>query len=143
MIRFGKTCIVHTSDFAHLEIHNNHTEWHRFDKGIMVLQSLKVSHIFVIPKRFYESLQLKIGCVNNACFPNLVRYIVAILDGFVTLNTVALNFHSVKLVTSANMYSSLMIHPDLKSSYMHFKYSSFLQWKMCYKFSQYYYASLS
>ena len=24
--RFGKTCIVHTSDFAHLEIHKNHRE---------------------------------------------------------------------------------------------------------------------
>ena len=23
---FGKTCIVHTSDFAHLEIHNNHKQ---------------------------------------------------------------------------------------------------------------------
>ena len=87
----------------------------RFDKGIVVLQSLKVSCLFVIPKRLYESLQLKIGCVNNACFPNPVTYIVAILYDFVTLNTVASNFHSVKLVTSANMYSSLMIHPDLKS----------------------------
>ena len=25
---FGKTCIVHTSDFAHLEIHKNHREWY-------------------------------------------------------------------------------------------------------------------
>ena len=23
---FGKTCIVHTSDFAHLDIHKNHSE---------------------------------------------------------------------------------------------------------------------
>ena len=26
--RFGKTRIVHTSDFAHLEIHKNHREWY-------------------------------------------------------------------------------------------------------------------
>ena len=114
----------------------------RFDKGIVVLQSMKVSRLFVIPKRFYESLQLKIGCVNNARFPNLVTYIVAILDDFVTLNTVALNFHSVKLVTSANMYPSQMIQQHLKSRYMLFKYSSFLQCKICCKFCQYYYASL-
>ena len=25
---FGKTCIIHTSDFAHLEIHKNHREWY-------------------------------------------------------------------------------------------------------------------
>ena len=26
--RFGKTCIVHTSDFDHLEIYKNHREWY-------------------------------------------------------------------------------------------------------------------
>ena len=26
--KFGKMCIVHTSDFAHLEIHKNHSEWY-------------------------------------------------------------------------------------------------------------------
>ena len=26
--RFGKMCIVHTSDYAHLEIHKNHREWY-------------------------------------------------------------------------------------------------------------------
>ena len=26
MTGFGKTCIVHTSDFAHLEIHKSHRE---------------------------------------------------------------------------------------------------------------------
>ena len=26
--RFGKTCIVHTSDFSHLEIHKYHRERH-------------------------------------------------------------------------------------------------------------------
>ena len=25
--RFGKTCIVHTSDFEYLEIYKNHNEW--------------------------------------------------------------------------------------------------------------------
>ena len=25
---FGKTCIVHTSDFAHLEFHKNYREWY-------------------------------------------------------------------------------------------------------------------
>ena len=28
MTGFGKTCIVHTSDFAYLMIHKNHTEWY-------------------------------------------------------------------------------------------------------------------
>ena len=28
MTRFGKMCIVHTSDFANLEIHKNHREWY-------------------------------------------------------------------------------------------------------------------
>ena len=78
----------------------------KFDKGIVILQSLKVSHLFVIPKRSYESLQLKIGCVINTHFPNPVTYnnniMVAILDNFVTLNTAALNIHSVKLVTSGS-----------------------------------------
>ena len=27
MTRFGKTCIFHTSDFVHLEIHKNHKQW--------------------------------------------------------------------------------------------------------------------
>ena len=40
---FGKTCIVHTSNFAYLEIHKNHREWYtalklsRILKGIVVL----------------------------------------------------------------------------------------------------------
>ena len=25
---FGKACIVHTSDFSHLKIHKNHSEWY-------------------------------------------------------------------------------------------------------------------
>ena len=74
----------------------------RFDKGIVILQSLNVSHLFVIPTISYGSLQLKIGCVINTHFPNPVTYIVAILDDFVILNTAALNIRSVKLVTSGN-----------------------------------------
>ena len=37
---FGKTCIVHTSDFSHLEIHKNHRERHtdfRGGKGVVDL----------------------------------------------------------------------------------------------------------
>ena len=47
-------CLVHTSDFAHLEIHMNHTEWYTEietfsdDKGIAVLQPLKVLLLSVI-----------------------------------------------------------------------------------------------
>ena len=34
-------------------------EMFRDDKGIVILQSLKVSHLSVIPNRFYESPKLK------------------------------------------------------------------------------------
>ena len=48
------------------------------DKGIIVLQSLKVSHISVIPDRFYESPKLKTWmcelCTLNFFFPNPVTY---------------------------------------------------------------------
>ena len=37
-------------------------------RGIVVLQSVKVSHPSNIPNRFYETPKLKIGCVNYACF---------------------------------------------------------------------------
>ena len=39
------------------------------DKGIVVLQSLNVSHLFVIPTIFYGFKSLKIACVNYAHFP--------------------------------------------------------------------------
>ena len=39
------------------------------NKGIVALQSLNVSHLFVIPNRFYESPNLKNGCINYARFP--------------------------------------------------------------------------
>ena len=48
--------IVHTSNFAHLEIHKNHREWYetfRNDKGLLV------SHLSHIPNRFYELPKLK------------------------------------------------------------------------------------
>ena len=28
VIGFGKTCIVHTSDFEYLEVYKNHIEWY-------------------------------------------------------------------------------------------------------------------
>ena len=67
-----ETYLVHTSDFAHLEIHKKpqgkvyRFETFRYDKRIVVLQSLNVSHLFVILKIFYESQKLKTGCVNYA-----------------------------------------------------------------------------
>ena len=36
--RFGKTCIVHTSYFAHLEIHKNHREWYTALKLSMMIK---------------------------------------------------------------------------------------------------------
>ena len=44
-------------------------ETFRNDKGIVVLQSVKVSHLSIIPNRFCESPKLKIGCMNYARFP--------------------------------------------------------------------------
>ena len=59
---FGKRCIVHTSDFEYLEIYKSHNEWYTCrveifweDRGVVVLQYLKVSHLSNIPNRFYES----------------------------------------------------------------------------------------
>ena len=47
---FGKMCVVHTSHFAHLEFHKNYMDWCRFEtfrneKGIVVLQILKISYL--------------------------------------------------------------------------------------------------
>ena len=41
---------AHTPNFAHLKIHKNHRKWYRLeafknDKGIVVLQSLTISHV--------------------------------------------------------------------------------------------------
>ena len=50
--RFVKMCIVHTSDFANLEIHKNHIEWYtdlklfRDDKGIAFL--MRVAHTYTV-----------------------------------------------------------------------------------------------
>ena len=57
-------CIVHTFDCAHLEVHKNTGNGNqicnlRNDKGVVVLQSLKVSHLSVWPNRFYKSPKLK------------------------------------------------------------------------------------
>ena len=74
MTGFGKTCIVHTSDFVHSEIYKNHDEQytrvkiHRDDRGRVVLQSLEVSHLMIIPNRFYESPKLKIWMCELCTF---------------------------------------------------------------------------
>ena len=66
--------IVHTSDFAHLEIHKNHGDWHteKIFLGmikIVVLQSLQVSYVSIIHKKFCESPKLKqCMCGLYACF---------------------------------------------------------------------------
>ena len=56
-------CIVHTSDFANLEIYKYgmvySLETFKIDKRIVYLQSLKVLVVYVIPNRFYESPNLK------------------------------------------------------------------------------------
>ena len=69
---FGKTCIVQTSDFEHLEDYRKpermvyRVESFSDDTGIMLLQSLKVSHLYVIPSRFKESPKLK-NCMHELC----------------------------------------------------------------------------
>ena len=60
---FGKTCIVHTSNFAYLEIHKNHREWYtalklsRILKGIVVLQFLEF-HIHMLFQTDFTSHQI-------------------------------------------------------------------------------------
>ena len=53
----------------------NHREWYTDMKlsGIVILQSVKISHLYIIPDRFYESPKLKIACMNYACFPKSDR----------------------------------------------------------------------
>ena len=56
---FGKTCIVHTSDFAHSQVHKIRQEKHIYRSeicmthgGIVALQSLQVSCLSDIHNRF-------------------------------------------------------------------------------------------
>ena len=49
-----ETCTAHTPNFAHLDIHKPQAMVYRLetfkdDKGIAVLQSLKISHVSIIP----------------------------------------------------------------------------------------------
>ena len=81
MTGFGKTFIVHTSNFTYLEIHKNQKEWYRDlkldrdDKGIVVLQSLKFSHVsVVIPNRLYESPKLKNWMCELCTFSQIQSY---------------------------------------------------------------------
>ena len=65
--RIWEMCMVHTSDYVHLEINKNYGMAYRFetfrsDNRIVALQSLKVSYILY--QRLYDS-----GCVNYARFP--------------------------------------------------------------------------
>ena len=58
-------CIVQISNFPHLEIYKIHREWYidlkftRVKNELLVLQSMKVSHLSVIPDRFCKSSKLK------------------------------------------------------------------------------------
>ena len=76
---FGKTCIVHTSDFARLEIHKNHREFRcetfRNDKWIVVLQSVKVLHLSIILNRFYESPKSKNWMCELCTFSQIQSHI--------------------------------------------------------------------
>ena len=56
-------------------------ETFRNNKGIvaMVLQSLKVSHLY--PSRFYDSPNLKIGYVNYARFPKSGHIYIQFMKG--------------------------------------------------------------
>ena len=77
--RFGKMCIVHTSDhdFAHLEIHKNHRKWYTdvkllgiIKEYLVVLQSLNISHLSIIPNRYYETPKLKNWMCELCTFSN-------------------------------------------------------------------------
>ena len=46
-------------------------ETFRDDKGIVVLQSLKVLHLSIIPTRFYESPKLKNGMCELCMFTQI------------------------------------------------------------------------
>ena len=86
MTGFGKTCIVHKPDFVHSEIYKNHDEQytrvkiHRDDRGIVVLQSLKVSHLMIIPNRFYdESPKLKIWMCELCMFLQIRSHLLILI----------------------------------------------------------------
>ena len=59
---FGKTCIFHTSDFAHSKVHNTigKTSGSKIfwtNKGIVALQSLQDSCLSDMHSRFYSKIQ--------------------------------------------------------------------------------------
>ena len=41
-------------------------------RATLPLSHLQIAVLYNVPTRFYESLNDKIECVNNACFPNLI-----------------------------------------------------------------------
>ena len=65
MTGFGKMCIVHTFNFAHLEMHKSHREWYTNLKLSGMIKEYNsnsistVSHPSVILNRFYKSPKLK------------------------------------------------------------------------------------
>ena len=107
MSRFGKTRIAHTSNVAHLQIHKNHREC-RFDifqddKGIIDLLSLSVSYLSVIPKRVYNSSNLKNWLYELCTFSQIqpYRYIESKHDFQCIIIIVAIkSYHLVQLSIS-------------------------------------------
>ena len=75
VIRFGKTCTVHTSNFSVLETHKICLEWQIDVKLSGILEPLFLHHywkfhICLLFLVVFMDLQMsKIGCVNYACFP--------------------------------------------------------------------------
>ena len=69
------------------------------DKGIVVLQSLNVSHLSVILTIFYDFKSLKIACVNYAHFPKSGNiWLILCVYCFHELLAVLLNTLAVYLV---------------------------------------------
>ena len=88
---FGKTYIVHTSDFGHLQIHSNHGEWLTDLKlsGVVkecyvVLPSMQVSHLSVIAKKLYELPKSEIWMCELCTFLQIQSHIMSVYITMVT-----------------------------------------------------------
>ena len=79
VIEFGKTCIVHTSDFRKsikLQGMVYRFETFRDNKGVVALQSLKISHLSLLQNKFYESPNLKNWMCEQCTFSQIQSHII-------------------------------------------------------------------
>ena len=69
-------------------------ETFRNNKGIVVLQSLKVSHLYLIPNRFYNSPKLKNWMCELCTFSQIRSHIVTLLLSKVMIPLLNFTFYA-------------------------------------------------